>query len=79
MDDGNVVQPDILFVSKAWSGILQGGRVIGVPDLCVEILSPGAARLDRVRSIASYDGPFRPAAFPGFEFRLNVVPLPDGF
>ncbi len=114
LDDGNVVQPDILFVSKERSGILQGGRVIGAPDLCIEILSPGSERLDRVRklelyarfdvtnywivdlgartieeyvlagdvyrarSIAAYDGPFRPAALPGFEFRLNVVPLPDG-
>ena len=74
-----MVQPDILFLSKARSGILHGGRVIGAPDLCVEILSPGTERLDRVRSIASYDGPFRPAAFPGFEFRLSVVPLPAGF
>jgi Uma2 family endonuclease len=30
----------------------------------------------RVRSIAGYDEPFRPAAFPGFEFRLSVVTLP---
>jgi Uma2 family endonuclease len=114
LDDHNVVQPDILFVSKERAGVLQGARVIGAPDLCVEILSPGSQRIDRVRklelyarfdvkhywiidlgsraieeyslhddvyrvrSIAGYDEPFRPAAFPGFEFRLSVVPLPDG-
>ncbi len=88
--------------------------MIGAPDLCVEILSPGTERLDRVRklesyarfdvthywivdlharaieeyvlehgvyrarSVARYDEPFRPAAMPGFEFRLSTVPLPDG-
>ncbi len=114
LDDRNVVQPDILFVSNERSGILQGSWVIGAPDLCVEILSPGTERIDRVRklelyarfgvthywivdldaqtieeyvlagdvyrvrSVAAYDAPFRPAALPGFEFRLSVVPLPDG-
>jgi Uma2 family endonuclease len=113
LDDRNVVQPDILFVSNERSGILQGSRVIGAPDLCVEILSPGAERIDRVsklelyarfgvthywivdlnartieeyvlagdvyrvRSITVYDEPFRPAALPGFEFRLSVVGLPE--
>jgi Uma2 family endonuclease len=113
LDDRNVVQPDILFVSKARAGILQGARIIGAPDLCVEILSPGTERLDRVRklelyarfdvthywivdvvartieeyvlagdsyrvrSVAAYHAPFRPAAFPGFEFRLSVVRLPE--
>ncbi len=114
LDEHNVVQPDIFFVSKDRAGILQGERVVGAPDLCVEILSPGTERIDRlrklelyarfgvthywiidlafrtieeyalsgevyrVRSIARYDEPFRPAAFPGFEFRLSVVPLPEG-
>jgi Uma2 family endonuclease len=114
LDDRNVVQPDILFASNERSGILQGDRVIGAPDLCVEILSPGTERSDRVRklelyarfgvthywiidldartieeyflagdvyrarSITEYDEPFRPAALPGFEFRLSVVGLPDG-
>jgi Uma2 family endonuclease len=54
LDDRNVVQPDILFVSKERSGILQGGRVIGAPDLCVEILSPGTQRIDRVRKLELY-------------------------
>jgi Uma2 family endonuclease len=112
LSDRNVLQPDILFISKERTGILQGGRVLGAPDLCVEILSPGTERIDRVRklelyarfdvtyywiidleartieeyvlsgdvyrvrSITGYDEPFRPAVFPGFEFRLSVVPLP---
>ncbi len=114
LDDHNVVQPDIFFISKARAGILKDGRIIGAPDLCVEILSPGTEHLDRVRklelyarfdvtyywivdlgsrtieeyvlsgdlyrvrSVTGYEEPFRPAAFPGFEFTLSVVALPDG-
>jgi Uma2 family endonuclease len=114
LSDWIVLQPDILYISKERAGILQGGRVLGAPDLYVEILSPGTERIDRVRklelyarfdvthywivdlaartieeyalsgdvyrvrSIAAYDEPFRPAVFPGFEFRLSVVALPEG-
>ena len=114
LDERNVVQPDILFVSKGRAGIRREDRIVGAPDLCVEILSPGTERIDRVRklelyarfevthywivdleartieeyvlsgdvyrvrSITGYDEPFRPAVFPGFEFRLSVVPLPEG-
>ena len=54
LDDHNVVQPDIFFISKARAGILQDGRIIGAPDLCVEILSPGTERIDRVRKLGLY-------------------------
>jgi Uma2 family endonuclease len=54
LDDRNVVQPDILLVSNERSGILQGDRVVGAPDLCVEILSPGTKRIDRVRKLELY-------------------------
>ncbi len=50
----NVVQPDIYFISKARAGILQDGRIIGAPDLCVEILSRGTGHLDRVRKLELY-------------------------
>ncbi|MBP7148087.1 MAG: Uma2 family endonuclease [Acidobacteria bacterium] len=114
LDDHNVVQPDIFFVSNERAGVRQDGRILGAPDVCVEILSRGTERVDRVRkldlyarfgvghywivdprprtieeyvlaggdvyrvrSIAGYHEPFRPAAFPGFEFTLDVVPLPE--
>jgi Uma2 family endonuclease len=32
----------------------------------------------RVRGLIRFDETFRPAALPGFEFTLNVVPLPLG-
>ncbi len=54
LDDHNVVQPDIFFISKERAGILQDGRILGAPDMCVEILSPGTVRLDRVRKLELY-------------------------
>lgn len=111
LDEHNAVRPDIFFVSTDQAGILQGERIVGAGDLCVEILSPGTERIARVhklslyalvevthyrivdleartieeyalsgdayrvRSVALYDEPFRPAAFPRFEFTLSVVPL----
>ncbi len=48
-----VLQPDIIFVSKARVGII-GDRVWGAPDLLVEVLSPQAARRDRTRKLEWY-------------------------
>jgi Uma2 family endonuclease len=48
LDDNNVYQPDVLFVSAAREKkILLEDGVHGAPDLVVEVLSPGTARLDK--------------------------------
>ncbi|HWI65192.1 MAG TPA: Uma2 family endonuclease [Symbiobacteriaceae bacterium] len=44
----NVVQPDVLFVSKEQSGIIMKGAIHGAPDLVVEILSPSTSSRDLV-------------------------------
>lgn len=45
----NVVQPDVLFVVAARSGMIdRNGAVYGAPDLAVEILSPSTAPRDQV-------------------------------
>lgn len=46
-DDERVVQPDILFVSKARKKIIHAEEIHGAPDLIAEILSPSTAERDR--------------------------------
>lgn len=51
----DVVQPDVLFIRNDHLGILAAdGRITGVPDIVVEIVSPGSERVDRVRKFALY-------------------------
>jgi Uma2 family endonuclease len=48
-----VVQPDIIFVARARRAII-GDRVMGPPDLVVEVLSPRTARRDRTTKLGWY-------------------------
>ena len=43
----NIVQPDIIFVSRARESIITRANIQGAPDLLVEILSPSTGRRDR--------------------------------
>ena len=45
--DTDVVQPDLLFVSKERLYIINDDNVRGAPDLVIEILSPSTASIDR--------------------------------
>lgn len=42
LSDVNIVQPDIVFISKARRGIIKERGVFGPPDLVVEIISPSS-------------------------------------
>jgi len=53
-DDFNVLQPDLIYISKARSSILTDAGATGAPDLVVEILSPSTAKLDLHRKRAIY-------------------------
>ena len=56
LDDTNGVVPDLSFVSKERSFILQGDDyVAGVPDVIFEIISPGNVRRDRVEKKELYE------------------------
>jgi Uma2 family endonuclease len=43
----NVVQPDLLYIAKANSAIMQTRGVFGAPDLLVELISFSSVRRDR--------------------------------
>ncbi len=46
LTDTNVVQPDLLFISKQRAHIITEPNIQGAPDLVVEILSPSTANRD---------------------------------
>ena len=47
LSDTDVVQPDLIFVSREREHIITHANIQGAPDLVVEILSPSTAERDR--------------------------------
>ena len=54
LSDTDVVQPDLLFVSKGRESIITPENIQGAPDLVVEILSPATAARDRTLKLDLY-------------------------
>jgi len=54
LESTSVLQPDLLFVSKARRHIITDRAVEGAPDLVIEILSPTTSRTDRVTKAQIY-------------------------
>jgi Uma2 family endonuclease len=54
LESNSVLQPDLLFVSKARQNIITDRAVEGAPDLVIEILSPTTSRTDRVTKAQIY-------------------------
>jgi len=50
-----VVQPDVLVVLNAGLKKITGSRIIGAPDLVVEVSSPGTVGYDRDKKQGAYD------------------------
>jgi len=50
----NIVQPDLMFISKERLDIITDDNVQGAPDLVVEVLSDSTARYDRVGKMSVY-------------------------
>ena len=49
------VQPDVLVVLKEHVNRVQPKRIVGVPDLVVEVISPGSATYDRLVKYSVYE------------------------
>lgn len=54
LDDENVVQPDILFISKDRIAIIGEKNIKGAPDLIIEIISESSAYRDMVQKKKLY-------------------------
>lgn len=54
LSEHNVVQPDLLFISKDRLGMIGKANVQGPPDLVVEILSESTEQWDRVTKRRAY-------------------------
>ena len=55
LSDNDVVQPDMIFISKERMHILTHANVQGAPDLVIEILLPSTADLDRTQKRDLYE------------------------
>lgn len=49
LSNHDVVQPDLLYVSRQRQGIIQANGVHGAPDLAIEIISPSSVSLDKIK------------------------------
>ena len=55
LNEYNAPQPDLLFVSKKNESIIHDKGIVGVPDLIVEIISPGSIIRDRIEKKEIYE------------------------
>ena len=53
--DLDVVEPDLLYISRERWQVLTDKHVNGAPDLAVEILSPGTRKIDEVKKRQLYE------------------------
>lgn len=50
----DVIEPDVVVVLDANASIKHKRRIVGAPDIVVEVISPSSAKRDRVRKAALY-------------------------
>jgi Uma2 family endonuclease len=55
LNDKNIYQPDVYFVSNDNAGHFEKDGVHGAPDLAIEILSPGTEQLDKNEKLKVYE------------------------
>ncbi len=51
----NIVEPDLLYVSRERQGVVTPAHVKGAPDLVVEVLSPGTRKVDEITKRKLYE------------------------
>ncbi|MCC2685056.1 MAG: hypothetical protein K0R75_1955 [Paenibacillaceae bacterium] len=54
-DVENIVQPDLIYIANENMGIIQDDKIVGAPDLLVEILSPSTGTRDKTKKRVLYE------------------------
>lgn len=55
LDENNIVQPDIIFLLNSSLKLVKKGKVMGPPDLIIEVLSPGNEKHDLEKKKVLYE------------------------
>ena len=55
LDENNIYEPDVFYISPSPKCKREEKRVVGPPDLVVEVLSPSSIKRDRVTKYAAYE------------------------
>lgn len=55
LDEDNVFQPDIIYISNENTAIIKPTKIDGAPDLVAEILSPSTSTNDKIRKKTQYE------------------------
>ncbi|HMP14472.1 MAG TPA: Uma2 family endonuclease, partial [Saprospiraceae bacterium] len=57
LDDHNASQSDLVYIANTNDGVVVDDEdvIVGVPDLVVEIISPGSVKRDRIEKMAIYE------------------------
>jgi Uma2 family endonuclease len=55
LSEHDLVQPDLLFVTKTRAHLIGAKNIEGAPDLVIEVLSPSTETVDRVQKLGLYD------------------------
>lgn len=55
LDDHNIFEPDVLYLAPDTACQIGEKRLVGAPELVVEVLSPGTAKYDRQEKYKAYE------------------------
>jgi Uma2 family endonuclease len=55
LDEHNLYEPDVLYLAPETTCVAEEKRLVGAPDLVVEVLSPGTAKHDREQKYRAYE------------------------
>jgi Uma2 family endonuclease len=55
LDLANTLEPDVVYRTHDGASVVEARRIHGVPELVIEVISPGGAARDQVRKRAIYE------------------------